>query len=91
MGQLINDTPKEGYIACAQALKGLDYKKSLSQVSVPTCYIVGDKDGPHPAEMQILSELTPNAELIVLENAAHLSNLEQADAFNRAVLNFLAS
>jgi pimeloyl-ACP methyl ester carboxylesterase len=30
------------------------------------------------------------SELVILKNAAHLSNMEQAAAFNEAVLGFLA-
>jgi pimeloyl-ACP methyl ester carboxylesterase len=30
------------------------------------------------------------SELVILKHAAHLSNIEQADAFNQAVLAFLA-
>jgi pimeloyl-ACP methyl ester carboxylesterase len=33
----------------------------------------------------------PDSKLVVLESAAHLSNIEQADRFNDAVIGFLAS
>ncbi|NIB43075.1 alpha/beta fold hydrolase [Pseudomaricurvus alkylphenolicus] len=89
VSRMILETPVRGYLACADALKGLDYKGHLSELSVPTLFMVGEQDGPHPEEMKTLAEMTPNAQFQVLENAAHLSNMEQPDAFNRAVLTFL--
>ena len=87
--QMILETPQEGYLACAAALKELDYKKSLPQLKVPTRYLVGDHDGIHPQEMAELAKLTPGGDLVVLKDAAHLSNIEQPDAFSQAALSFL--
>jgi 3-oxoadipate enol-lactonase len=89
VSNMIINTPAEGYLACAQALQGLDYKKSLPSLQVPTRFLVGDQDGPHPEEMRKLAELTPGSELITLKNAAHLSSMEQPQAFTQAVLDYL--
>ncbi|MBT3671968.1 MAG: alpha/beta fold hydrolase [Porticoccaceae bacterium] len=89
VSQMIVNTRAEGYIACAKALKGLDYKSLLATVAVPTLYVVGDQDGLHPSEMQELARLTPDAKFVILENAAHLANMEQPQIFNRSVLKFL--
>jgi 3-oxoadipate enol-lactonase len=88
--ELIMTTGCEGYIACAKALKILDFKTSLRRLSCPVLFMVGEHDGIHPREMAELAELTPGASLVTLANAAHLSNLEQPAAFNIAVLNFLS-
>ena len=87
--QMILNTDAEGYITCVEALKGLDYKSSLATVIVPTLYVVGDQDGLHPGEMAEFAKLTPDAEFVILDNAAHLSNMEQPSMFNRSVLKFL--
>ena len=87
--QMILNTDVEGYITCVEALKGLDYKSSLATVIVPTLYVVGDQDGLHPDEMAEFAKLTPDAEFVILDNAAHLSNMEQPSMFNRSVLKFL--
>lgn len=87
--KLILDTPEASYIACARAIKTLDYKRELANITVPVLYLVGEQDGVHPEEMRALTELTPGASFVCLENAAHLSNLEKPLAFNRAVLDFL--
>ncbi len=89
VSQMILNTPAEGYLACAAALQGLDYKKSLPGIQVPTRFLVGDQDGPHPEEMGKLAVLTPGSELVTLKNAAHLSSMEQPQAFTKAVLDFL--
>lgn len=87
--QLILDTPRASYIACARALKTLNYKQDIANITVPVLYLVGEQDGGHPEEMHTLTELTPNARFLCLKNAAHLSNLEKPLAFNRAILDFL--
>jgi len=89
VSEMIRRTPAAGYLACAAALQALDYKKSLADIKIPTRFLVGDQDGPHPLEMAELAKLTPSAELVVLENAAHLSSMEQAKTFNQAALSFL--
>lgn len=89
--KMILETPQAGYIACAEALKKLDYKRSLGRLRVPTQFLVGDEDGIHPDEMASIARQASKSALIVLDNAAHLSNMEQPTAFNRAVLEFLLS
>jgi pimeloyl-ACP methyl ester carboxylesterase len=39
---------------------------------------------------ETIHQRIPGSELAVLKQAAHLSNLEQVEAFNAAVLGFLA-
>ncbi|MEP4486732.1 MAG: alpha/beta fold hydrolase [Halioglobus sp.] len=87
--ELILATPAATYIACAHAIKTLDYKKHLGDLRVPVLYIVGEQDGPHPDAMAELQAQTPDASLVVLVNAAHLSNLDQPDTFNEAMEGFL--
>jgi 3-oxoadipate enol-lactonase len=62
----------------------------LEQITCPTLVIVGELDGPTPPdEARLMAERTPGARLVVIPQAGHLSNLEQPEAFNRAVLDFL--
>lgn len=86
----ILDTDPAAYLGCAGALKTLNYKKDLSEIGTPTLYIVGENDGPHPAAMEEMASLTPGARLICLKDAAHLANLEQPTAFNKAMISFLS-
>lgn len=88
--RMILDTPINGYMGCTEALKQLDFKSRLGEVTVRTQFIVGADDGPHPDEMATMHERVPGSALHVIENAAHLSNLEQPDAFTGLITAFLA-
>jgi 3-oxoadipate enol-lactonase len=87
----IRGTSVEGYLGCGDALRRLDYKRRLGEIGTPTLLIVGDADGPHPQEMKAMAALIPGARLVEVGPAGHLSNLEQPEAFNVALIDFLDS
>ncbi len=63
----------------------------LPQISVPTLVIVGEEDElTPPADARLIAEAVPGATLVTIPSAGHLSNLEQPDAFNAALNEFLA-
>jgi 3-oxoadipate enol-lactonase len=83
-------TSPEGYSGCAEALKQLDYLKDLGRIALPTLYVVGEKDGgAPPAAMRAMADATPGAGFEVVPDAAHLANVDNANAFNRAISSFL--
>ena len=86
---MIVGTSEPGYVGAATALQRLDYKRRLKEVRSPTLFLVGALDGPHPAEMRSMAALVPGAEFVELADAAHISNMEQPERFNEAVLRFL--
>jgi 3-oxoadipate enol-lactonase len=52
--------------------------------------VVGDEDRLTPPEMsRRMAERIPGARLTLIEGAGHLSNIEQPEKFNRAVLAHL--
>ncbi|OGW70083.1 MAG: hypothetical protein A3A88_05480 [Nitrospirae bacterium RIFCSPLOWO2_01_FULL_62_17] len=62
----------------------------LAQIACPTLVITGELDGPTPpADGKLMAGAIPGARLEIIPQAGHLSNLEQPDAFNRALLDFL--
>lgn len=64
----------------------------LSQIACPTLIIMGELDGPTPpSEGKLMADAIPGARLTIIPQAGHLSNLEQPEAFNAAVMNFLQS
>ena len=90
--EMILTTPVAGYCGCAAALPGLGYGPRLSEINVPVLYVAGSSDVGAPAEvMQEMAAATPEADLAVIEPAAHLVNLEQPGHFNRIVTSFLAA
>ncbi|HEY1280725.1 MAG TPA: alpha/beta fold hydrolase, partial [Acidimicrobiales bacterium] len=62
---------------------------SLPSVRVPTLVIVGDQDEPFRAAADYMAAKIPGAEHVVIPGAGHAANLDQPDAFNTAVRQFL--
>ncbi len=51
---------------------------------------MGDEDRLTPPDMsRQMAARVPNARLTLIEGAGHVSNIEQPEKFNRAVLAFL--
>lgn len=78
----------------AAALRGMaereDQTPRLSQINVPALIIVGREDPITPlADSEKMHELITDSELVVIENASHVSNIEQPEQFNRALRKFL--
>ncbi|WIG60308.1 MAG: Beta-ketoadipate enol-lactone hydrolase [Ktedonobacterales bacterium] len=64
----------------------------LSEIHAPTLVIIGDEDLPGVrATADKLATDISGARKAVIHNAAHVPNMERPDAFNRIVLDFLAS
>jgi 3-oxoadipate enol-lactonase len=83
-------TPVTGYIGCSEAIRRIDFLDGLRQVSLPTLIIAGAEDPAIPVETaRAIQKQIRDARLVILPSAAHLSNVEQAEAFNTAVLQFL--
>jgi 3-oxoadipate enol-lactonase len=92
VGTMISLTPVNGFVGCASAIKTLDFTSQLKQIALPTRLIVGREDpGTTVAASEVIQREIPNSSLVVLEQAMHLCNIEQAEAFNRALLEFLPS
>jgi pimeloyl-ACP methyl ester carboxylesterase len=63
--------------------------ESLDGISVPTLIIVGANDTPFLAGTDYMAAKIPNARKVVIPDAGHASNIDQPEAFNRTVLEFL--
>ena len=88
---MIRATKPQGYIGCGQAIAALDLTDRLHAISVPTLIVVGEDDlGTPVAASRTIHEKIRGSELVILKSASHLSNIEQPEAFNRAVSTFLA-
>ena len=80
------------YCMGAEAVWLADQRDRAAAIGVPTLVIVGDQDPVAPRELSnVLVALIPGARLQVIEHSGHLSNLEQADAFNHVVDDFIRS
>ena len=87
--RMIENSPPEGYAACCAAIRDMDQRETVAQIKAQTLVIYGGSDPVTPAsEAHFLKDRIPGAVEVELA-AAHLSNVEQADAFTKAVSYFL--
>jgi pimeloyl-ACP methyl ester carboxylesterase len=61
----------------------------MERLTVPTLVMTGDEDDPCLEPGIFMKRKIPSAGLVVLPKSGHAINLEEPDAFNRAVLDFL--
>ena len=88
---MIRSTPVAGYAGCCHAIAALNFTDRLKAITVRTLIIVGEDDQGTPvAASRTIHEQIKGSELVILKSAAHLSNLEQPQAFNGALTSFLA-
>ena len=80
----------------AGALLGMaerdDQTEFISSILVPTLILVGREDAITPVpDSEKMQSLIEDSRLVVIENAGHVSNLEQTEQFNDALLGFLST
>ncbi len=83
----------EGLARAARGtLKQVDSRviKSLPEIEVPTLALVGDKDRGYLAGTSYMAAKIPGAVHVVISDAGHATNIQQPEAFNKAVRTFLA-
>ena len=70
-------------------LKNFERVERLQEISTPTLFICGRYDEATPAATEYYHRNMPGSEFAVIENASHLSHVEQPANFNRRVREFL--
>ena len=79
-----------GYANSLRALIAMDYiTHRLRDIRAPTLLIAGDQD-PSLDPMRVMHRKIRGSKLVVLSPAGHFGNRDQPEAWNRAVLDFLA-
>lgn len=87
---MIRNTTIEGYVAAIEAIQRLDLLDSLSGLPIPALVITGRNDpAATPQVAASIADKLPDSRLSVLDDAAHLSNVEQPVAFAETVGAFL--
>jgi 3-oxoadipate enol-lactonase len=88
---ILASTPPEGYARCCEAVGAWDARERISAISAPVLVVAGAEDPATPIEhAELVASRIPGARLHALEGAAHLANVELAEAFTQAVLEHLA-
>jgi 3-oxoadipate enol-lactonase len=89
---MIRGTSVAGYIACAEALMGIDSIERLGSIRCPVLAIGGAFDPPAPpALMADMAARIKGARHEIIADASHMAVIEQPSSFNRAAAAFLAS
>ena len=68
-----------------------DLEDGLKAIAIPTLIVAGDEDDPSLDASVWLKRTVPSAALWVLPKTGHMLNLEDADAFNRGLEDFVAT
>jgi 3-oxoadipate enol-lactonase len=91
--QMIESATSQGIAAASRGMgQRADSTDLLGRIACPTLVIVGELDAlTPPGVAQEYAAQIPGAQLVVITNAGHLSNLEQPEAFVQAVRGFLGS
>ncbi|WP_197274538.1 alpha/beta fold hydrolase [Novosphingobium sp. AAP83] len=87
----IAETSPEGFAACAGALASFDLAGVLPTIYVPTLLLAGENDGQMPAVMARMAAEVPDCAFSTIAGAGHLPNVEQPEAFNRAIMEFMSA
>ena len=87
---MIRSTPVPGYVGCCYAIPKINLTARLAEIRCASLVIVGKDDPGTPVSMaEDIHRALPGSQLVILPSAAHLSNLEQPDAFNQALGEFI--
>lgn len=88
--EMLLATDPAGYAGCCAAIRDMDERDFLGTIEASTLVVIGAHDPATPPEKgDYIAAHIPGARKEVLD-AAHLSNVERPDDFNRIVLGFLA-
>jgi 3-oxoadipate enol-lactonase len=87
--EILLATNPEGYAAHCAAIRDADLRNGLHAIKHPVLVVVGRHDPVTPPGVgALIASSIPSGRLVTLE-AAHLSPVEAADAFNQAAVAFL--
>lgn len=90
--KMILQTTPEGYIACASAVRDMSQTHILREIRVPTQIVVGRDDPACTlAASEVLHRQIQGSTLHVIDDAAHLANIEQPEQFTRLLVDFISA
>jgi 3-oxoadipate enol-lactonase len=89
--RMLEATPREGYASCCEAIARWDFRERLEEVRVPTLVVAAaDDPATPPADARAIADGIPGAVLAVVEDAAHLVNVERPTQFSALALEHLS-
>ena len=89
---MVRSTSIEGYLGCAAAMRDGRLEPLAAEIRQPTLIVAGDRDrSAPPDEPEVMHRAIAGSRLVLIEDAAHLPNIEQAERFNAVLGDFLAA
>jgi 3-oxoadipate enol-lactonase len=90
--EMLQTTDPHSYIAACAALATADLRPVVPNITAPSLIIAGALDeATPPSQAAELHHNIAGSKLVVLEDASHLSSVEQSGAFNNLLLQFLTT
>ena len=90
MREMLSGTSAQGYVGCCEALRDADLIADAARIKARTLVIAGAHDPATPPEQgRFLAARIAGARYLELP-ASHLSNIEAAEAFTDALMDFLS-
>ena len=86
---MVQGCPADGYLGCCAALRDTDLREQISGLRAPTLLVASSADAATPPDGLEFIRARVNGAQIVTLDSAHLSNVECAEQFTEAVLDFL--
>lgn len=89
--EIMQQTSLEAVLGDLQGMmERIDSRPFLNQITVPTLILHGMNDQLIPVEeAEAMQAAIPHCQLVLLERAGHLPNLEATEPFNQAVRQFI--
>ncbi len=92
VAQMIRSTPVAGFVGCCHALSKIHTYPRLGEIRCPVLVIVGEQDPTTPVAMaRDIHASIRGSELVVIPDAAHISNIEQPAVFTSTLTRFLSA
>ncbi|WNV84360.1 3-oxoadipate enol-lactonase [Umezawaea sp. Da 62-37] len=90
--ELLSGADDNTYAAICEAIAAMDLRPVLPSIQAPTVVIAAAQDEATPPEfLRVIADAIPDAELYVVGDAAHLANVEAADAVSVILHGYLTA
>ena len=88
---MVRSHDPDGYAACCGVIERMDLRADLASITAPLLAIAGADDPvTTPEHLALIADGVQDGGLLVVDDAAHLANLQQPDAINAAIRAHLA-
>jgi 3-oxoadipate enol-lactonase len=88
---MLASCPPTGYLGCCAALRDEDLRDAIAAIRRPVLTIGGRADAATPPEgVEFIHQRVAGSKLVLLD-AAHLTNVERAEEFTRALDDFVTN